>query len=72
MGGTQVGNIGWWSSLLAARLSSWLLGVNVAGAWDGFWCGHRLALLRLVAKPSNVGAHVDVLACRLCYPMDCG
>jgi hypothetical protein len=55
MGGAQTQNIGWWSSLLAARLSSWLLDVDVVGAWDSFWCGHYLALLRLVAKSSNVG-----------------
>jgi hypothetical protein len=63
------GALGWkyqlWSSLQAARLSSWLPGVNVAGALDGFWGCHRLALLCLVAKPSHVGVDVDGLAYRL-------
>jgi hypothetical protein len=54
---------------MAARLSSQLLGYNVAGAWDGSWGGHHLALLYLTAKLSHVGANVDRLACRLHQPM---
>jgi hypothetical protein len=65
------GALGWkyrlCSSLQAARLSSWLPGIEVADAWDCFWGRHHLALLRLVAKPSHVGASVDGLACRLYY-----
>jgi hypothetical protein len=53
-------------------LSSWLLGIDKAGARDGFLCGHCLTLLCLIAKPSHVGADVDELARRLYYPTDCG
>jgi hypothetical protein len=70
--GPDAENIGWWSTLLAARLSSWLLGIDVVGARDGFWCGYRLTLLHLVAKLSHVGADVDGLACCLHCPVDCG
>jgi hypothetical protein len=70
------GALGWkywlWSSLQAAQLSSWLLGVDVAGAQDGFWSCHHLALLRLVAKPSHMGADVDGLAYHLHSPTNCG
>jgi hypothetical protein len=48
-----------------ARLSSWLSGVDMAGAWDDFWGCHHLALLHLAAKLSHVGADVDGLDCRL-------
>jgi hypothetical protein len=53
-------------------LSSQLLGVDVAGAQDGSWGGHRVALLHLVAKLSLVGVVVDGLAGHLHWPMDCG
>jgi hypothetical protein len=48
------------------EFSGWLL-VRPLGIWG---C-HGLVLLRLVTKPSHVGADVDGLACRLYYPMDC-
>jgi hypothetical protein len=54
------------------RLSSRLLGIDVASAQDGFWGCHRLALLRLLAKPSHVGVDVDKLPCHLCYPTNYG
>jgi hypothetical protein len=57
----QARNIGY----RAIRLSSWLLGVDVANAWDRYWGYHRHALLHLVAKLSHVGVDVDELACRL-------
>jgi hypothetical protein len=46
-----------------ARLFSWLLGLDVVGAQDVFlWC-HRLVLLCLATKLSNVDA--DGLSCHL-------
>jgi hypothetical protein len=54
-----------WSLLYAARLSSRLPGVDVAGDRDDIWGCHHLALLRLDAKPSHMGVDVDGLACRL-------
>jgi hypothetical protein len=43
----------------------------VAGTRDGSWDGYCLALVRLAAKLSHVGANVDGLACRLYRPPDC-
>jgi hypothetical protein len=53
-----------------ARLSPWSLGIDVAGAQDGFsWCRY-LSLFRLAAKLSHVGGDVDGLAYRLQRPMN--
>jgi hypothetical protein len=41
------------------------------GARYDFWGCDRIALLRLVAKLSHVGADVDRLACSLHWPTDC-
>jgi hypothetical protein len=46
--------------------------INVVGAWDGFWGCRCLALLCLVAKPSQVVADVDGLAYRIYCPMNYG
>jgi hypothetical protein len=54
------------------RLSSWPLGVNVAGARDRFWGCHHLALLRLAVKLSHVWDDVDGITCHLNWPMDYG
>jgi hypothetical protein len=48
-----------------ARPSSWLPGVDVTAARDGFWGCHCLAFLGLAAKLSHMGVDVDGLACRL-------
>jgi hypothetical protein len=71
-GGAQVGKYRLWSTLEAARLSSWFPGVDVASARDDIWGGHCLALLHLVAKLPHMEADVDGLACRLHWPTDCG
>jgi hypothetical protein len=68
----QDGNTGWWSSLLVARLSYGLPGVDVAGTRGGLRCGHCLSLLRLVGKLPHVGTDVDGLVDRLHRPMNCG
>jgi hypothetical protein len=54
------------------RPSSWLSGDDVAGAWDDFWSCYCLALLRLVANQSHMGANVDELAYRPYRPMNYG
>jgi hypothetical protein len=63
------GSSGWkyqmWSSPRVTQLSSWLLGVNVAGAWDYIKGCHHIALPRLAAKLSHVVVDVDRLACHL-------
>jgi hypothetical protein len=57
---------------MVARLSSWLSGVDVAGARDNFWGCHHIALLHLAAKLFHVGADVDGLTYRLHRPTDWG
>jgi hypothetical protein len=44
----------------------------MAGAREGSWSGHHLALLCLATKLSHVGADVDGLAFRLHRPTDFG
>jgi hypothetical protein len=57
---------------MVARLSSWLSGVDEAGARDNFWGCHHIALLHLAAKLFHVGADVDGLTHRLHRPTDWG
>jgi hypothetical protein len=44
----------------------------MAGVQDSFWRWNRLALIRLAAKLSHVGANLDGLAYRLHWPTSCG
>jgi hypothetical protein len=48
-----------------ALLSSWFPGIDVVGVRDDSWGCHCFAWLYLAAKPSNMGADVDGLACFL-------
>jgi hypothetical protein len=53
-------------------LSSWLLGIDVAGARYGLlWCYHHV-LLCLAAKLSHMGGDADRLVCHLHQPMGYG
>jgi hypothetical protein len=57
--GPQARNISLYNLERAGQLSSWFPGFDVAGARDGSWDGHRLALLHLATKLSLMGANVD-------------
>jgi hypothetical protein len=69
----HTGNIGSPRSDKDDWLSSWLLGVDVAGAHDGSWNHLCFTCLYLPAKPSHRGeGDVDELVCFLHHPMVCG
>jgi hypothetical protein len=67
--GPQTGNVSSSSLDKDARLSSWLPGVDVAGAWNGTRGRFCFIWLYLFAKPSHVGVDVDKLAYLLHRPM---
>jgi hypothetical protein len=70
--GPQAGNVDSPRLDKDAQLSSWLPGIDVAGARDGSWGCLHLALLYLTAKPSHARADADGLACPLHSPIVCG
>jgi hypothetical protein len=69
--GPQTENVDLSSLEKDARLSSWLPSIDVAGARDSSWGRLHFALLYLAAKPSDVGANMDGLACHLHRPTIC-
>jgi hypothetical protein len=70
--GAQTRNVGSQSLDKASRLSSRLLGADVAGARDSSWVCLRISLLYLDTKHSHMRADVDGLAYHLHHPTDFG